>query len=134
MTQRSSAISAAVPAGDASDPGTVFAHALARLDFQTLSALLHPEIEFRALTPRRAWAPEDRGAVIEVLRTWFDGCDIEEIVQFDTDAFAGRRRVAYRFRGQRPEGQFVIEQQVYFTERDRQIDWMRVLCSGFRVP
>jgi len=26
----------------------------------------------------------------------------------------------------------VVEQQAYFTERDGRIDWMRVLCSGFR--
>jgi hypothetical protein len=31
-----------------------------------------------------------------------------------------------------PEGQFLVEQQAYISERDGQIAWMRVLCSGFR--
>jgi hypothetical protein len=27
---------------------------------------------------------------------------------------------------------FVVEQQAYTTEKDGRINWMRVLCSGFR--
>jgi len=30
------------------------------------------------------------------------------------------------------DGPFIVEQQAYYTERDRRITWMRVLCSGFR--
>jgi hypothetical protein len=26
----------------------------------------------------------------------------------------------------------VVEQQVYYTSRDGRINWMRVLCTGFR--
>ena len=31
-----------------------------------------------------------------------------------------------------PEGDFLVEQQAYLTSRDGQIEWMRVLCSGFQ--
>jgi hypothetical protein len=75
-----------------------------------LGALLHPEIELRALTPRRASAPENHTQVLEVLQTWFGDCEIEQVVCVDTDAFADRQRVAYRFRGHRSDGRFVIEQ------------------------
>ena len=30
------------------------------------------------------------------------------------------------------EDPFVIEQQIYYTERGGRIDWMRMMCSGFR--
>ena len=43
-----------------------------------------------------------------------------------------RDRVGYRFRVQRPDGSYVVEQQAYLSEREGRIGWMRVLCSGFR--
>jgi hypothetical protein len=120
--------------GDGSSLGRAFAHALARKDFDQAADVLHPGIDFRALTPRRTWAPENHSEAVEVLRTWFGNCRIEQVVRLDSDAFADRQHVAYRFQGHRPDGPFVIEQQVYFHESDGQIDWMRILCSGFRAP
>ncbi|HEY2656320.1 MAG TPA: hypothetical protein VGI55_11065 [Solirubrobacteraceae bacterium] len=55
-------------------------------------------------------------------------------MRMDCEAFADRHRLAYRFLGDRPDGAFVIEQQAYFCERAGQIDWMRIMCSGFRAP
>jgi hypothetical protein len=40
--------------------------------------------------------------------------------------------VSYRFRGHNADGPFVAEQHAYYTERDAHINYMRVLCSGFR--
>jgi hypothetical protein len=48
--------------------GTAFAHAIAAHDFAKLAELLHPEVEFRALTPRRSWEPAARDGALEVLR------------------------------------------------------------------
>ena len=151
MPQRSSATSGSHASGETcrlphTDPktqgprdgsllGRTFAHALARNDFGQLDAVLHPEIDFRALTPRRTWEATSDKATARVLRTWFgDSRVVDEVVAVETDAFADRHRVAYRFRGHNDEGPFVIEQQVYFTDRDGQIDWMRLVCSGFRIP
>ena len=68
-----------------------------------------------------------------VLREWFEDSDeIEELVQVETDSFADRERVAYRFRVRNPEGLFLVEQQVYIAERDGRIGWMRSVCSGYR--
>ncbi|HKZ12917.1 MAG TPA: hypothetical protein VJL81_03625 [Solirubrobacterales bacterium] len=114
--------------------GSSFAAALAAKDFEQIRDLLHPEIEFRALTPRRTWEASDPDEVIgTVLTTWFEDSDkIEELEQVETDSFADRERVAYRFRVRNPEGLFLVEQQVYLSERDGRIGWMRTLCSGYR--
>jgi hypothetical protein len=114
--------------------GAAFAHALGHKDFEAVVGLLHPRIDFRALTPRRAWeASGSRAVVDEVLRQWFDHPDTQlEISAIQTDSVADRQHVAYRFRGENQDGPFVIEQQAYYTGSDGRIDWMRVLCSGFR--
>ncbi len=114
--------------------GAAFARALAAKDPDRLRDLLHPEIEFRALTPRRSWEANDPEATIAILLgTWFDESDkIEAIEQLDSDAFADRQRVGYRFSVSNPEGQFLVEQQAYLSEHDEQIGWLRVLCAGYR--
>lgn len=114
--------------------GVAFADALAAKDFGRIRDLLHPELDFRGLTPRRNWEASDPDEMIaSVLREWFEDSDaIEELVHVETDSFADRERVAYRFRVRNPEGLFLVEQQVYIAERDGRIGWMRSVCSGFR--
>lgn len=139
MPDRSSLTNPAAAEAEAVDPpgqavGRAFAEALARKDFARIRALLHPEIDFRGLTPGRTWEASDAQDVLSnVLRQWFEDSDeIEELVQIETDSVADRQRVAYRFRGRNPDGPFVVEQQAYFSEHEGRITWMRVLCSGFR--
>jgi hypothetical protein len=114
--------------------GASFADALATKDFDQIRDLLHPEIDFRGLTPRRTWEASDPDEVIgSILRQWFEDSDeIEELEKLETDSFADRERVAYRFRVRNPEGLFRVEQQVYIGERDGRIGWVRSVCSGFR--
>ena len=75
--------------------GAEFARALAAKDFGRVKDLLHPEIDFRGLTPRRDWEASDAGTVIsDVLRRWFEDVDvIEALVGLECDAFADRERV-----------------------------------------
>jgi hypothetical protein len=114
--------------------GARFATALSAKDSSGILELLHPEIDFRGMTPGRTWEPGDRQAVVSVLlESWFDDSDeIEAVERIESDAFADRQRVEYRFRVRNPDGSFVAEQTAYLSDRDGQIDWMRVLCSGFR--
>jgi hypothetical protein len=112
--------------------GAKLAHSIARHDFAEVAELLHPAIEFRALTPRRAWAPATREDVLDMLRTWFGDCDIQHVLRVETDEIAGRLHVIYRYQGERPDGPFLIEQQAYYDETDGQISWIRLLCSGFQ--
>jgi hypothetical protein len=119
---------------DAGEVGREFAQALAAKDFDRATELLHPEVDFRGLTPNRTWEATNRSEVVErVLRQWFEEKDeIEVLTSVETGSFADRDHIAYAFRGRNPDGPFAVEQQVYFTAADGRITWMRVLCSGFR--
>ena len=41
--------------------GEEFARAIAAKDADALRRVLHPELEFRAMTPRRFWEADDAG-------------------------------------------------------------------------
>ena len=114
--------------------GSDFARALAVKDLQRLRELVHPEIDFRGLTPSRAWEASDPDALMSVLLDgWFKDKDrITGVDSVESDAFADRERVGYRFTVRNPDGDFLVEQQAYIGERDGRIGWMRVVCSGFR--
>jgi len=113
--------------------GAAYAHALAAKDTAALVELLHPEIDFRGMTPRRIWEGDDPQTIVDdVFYTWFEPSDeIESVEHVDTDAFAGTERVGYRFRVRNPDGAHLVEQQAYIRERDGRIGWLRVMCSGF---
>jgi hypothetical protein len=114
--------------------GADFARALAAKDFGRILELMHPEIDFRGLTPSRHWEATDPGALISgVLREWFEDSDeILALERLESDVVADRERVGYRFSVRNPDGRFLVEQQAYLSARDGRIEWMRVLCSGFR--
>jgi hypothetical protein len=114
--------------------GTEFVQALAAKDEQRIRALIHPDIDFRGLTPRRFWEASDADAVISfVLGHWFGDADvIESVEQVETDLLVDRERVGYRLAVRNPNGRFLVEQQAYLYGRDGHIAWMRVVCSGYR--
>ena len=114
--------------------GTEFARAFGEKDFERVQALLDPDVDFRGLTPSRAWEASGPRAVIDdVLKLWLEPDDeVEAIESIETDSFADRERVGYRFRVSNPSGRFVVEQQAYLTQVEGRIAWMRVVCSGFR--
>jgi hypothetical protein len=119
---------------DATTLGVEFARALAEKDSARIRDVLHPEIDFRGLTPGRTWEANDRDAVIALLfDQWFEETDeIKTLEQLESDTFADRQRVGYRFSVSNPDGDFLVEQQAYISDRDGQIGWMRVVCSGYR--
>ena len=114
--------------------GQDYANALAAKDWRAIAELLDPRVEFRALTPRRTWEADDPDSVVAgVLRVWFEDSDeIESLERLESDSFADRERVGYRFKVRNPEGLFLIEQQVYLSSAEGRISWMRVVCSGYR--
>ena len=114
--------------------GGQFARALAAKDGKRILALIHRDIDFRGMTPNRSWEATDAGGVIStLLRNWFEDSDeIEALERLESDTFADRERVGYRFSVRNPDGRFLVEQQAYLSARDGQIVWMRVLCSGYR--
>jgi hypothetical protein len=114
--------------------GAEFAQALAAKDFERLLGMFDPEVDFRALTPRLFWDPGGPEEIVGgALRQWFEDDDeIEALEKLETDSVGDRERVAYRFRVRNPEGLFLVEQQAYLSGSEGRIEWMRVLCSGFR--
>jgi hypothetical protein len=114
--------------------GERFVQALAAKDFDRVASLLHPEVDFRGMTPGRCWEANTATQVIEeILRSWFeDGDQIDELLQVDTSRVADRERVGYRLAVSNSEGSFLVEQQAYYETGDGSITWMRMLCSGFR--
>jgi hypothetical protein len=114
--------------------GAEFARALAAKDSAAIRELIHPEIDFRGLTPSRSWEASNREELISILlEDWSEHDDeIEALESVESDSVADRERVGYRFSVSNPDGRHVVEQQAYLAERDGQICWMRVVCSGFR--
>ena len=116
--------------------GRRFVEALATKDPGAIRAVLHPEIDFRALTPNRFWEAHDRGAVLDVLLgNWFPAdTALDKLLLLETDTIADREQVRFRLRGRNRDGPMIVEQQAYLTDRDGLIGWMRVVCSGQRAP
>jgi hypothetical protein len=114
--------------------GGEFARALAVKDADRIRALIHPDIDFRGLTPSRFWEAGDADAVLSVLfDKWFEDSDeIRTLERLESDTMVDRERVGYRLSVRNPDGEFLVEQQAYVGARDGRIDWMRVVCSGFR--
>ena len=114
--------------------GPRFARALASKDPEALRSVLHPDIDFRGLTPNRFWEAHDRDAVLDIVfGVWFGPHDeLQELVLLNSDAFADREQVRFRFRGRNRDGPMIVEQQAYLAEHDSMIGWMRIVCSGQR--
>ncbi len=109
------------------------AEAVATKDHDALRLLLHPDIDFRGMTPGRVWEADGPDDVVAAFAAWFDDGDLVEGVDaVETDAFADRQRVGYRFRVRNDDGLHLVEQQAYLSDRDGRIGWLRVVCSGFR--
>ncbi|MEO8556721.1 MAG: hypothetical protein ABI474_08625 [Actinomycetota bacterium] len=115
------------------DLGAAFANAVAAKDYVQIRALLHPEVDFWAMTPGDIWDASNPDEIVGVLDDWFGDEDLIQAIELlDCDGFADRQRVGYRLRVKRPDGEYLIEQQAYLSERDGQIGWLRILCSGYR--
>ncbi len=111
-----------------------FADAIVARDFDRARGLLHPDIDFRAMTPSRIWEADGPAGVEEVLRTWLADPD-EDIARIDATepgAVEDTARVGWRVRGSGADGAFAFEQQAYVRDLDGQIGWLRVMCSGTR--
>ena len=114
--------------------GADFARAFGEKDSARIRKLLHPEIDFRGLTPNRFWEASNPSDVVEILfGDWLEDTDhVDGIEGIEADTVADRERVGYRFSVSNPDGRFLVEQQAYLSTRDGQIDWIRVVCSGLR--
>jgi hypothetical protein len=115
--------------------GQRFAEAIAAKDEDGLLDLLDPDLDFKGLTPGRFWEASSAKEVVHdiILGKWFEPQDeIEALEHVDLGSVVDRGRVSYLLRLRTPDGSFLCEQQAYFGVDDDHINWLRVLCSGFR--
>jgi ketosteroid isomerase-like protein len=119
----------------AGDLGIRFAEAIAAKDEDGLVALLSPDVDFRALTPRKFWdAGSPEGVLDAVFGNWFEPDDrITEIVEVTTgDPVEDTAHVGYRFAVSNPDGSHTVEQQAYYRTDGDRISYLRIICSGYR--
>ena len=110
-----------------------FGKAVAAKDQTVLLELLHPDVDFRGMTPGRVWEAEGPADILAALGVWFDDDDvIEGVDSLETDAFADVQRVGYRLRVRNADGLHLVEQQVFLTKLDGRIGWLRIMCAGYR--
>jgi hypothetical protein len=117
------------------DLGERFARAMAAKDGPAMLDLLHPEVDFRGMTPGRIWDANLAATVVDdiILGKWLTARDeIVSIERIEADTVADRPRVGYRFRVKNADGVFLVEQQAYYDVEDDRIRWVRLVCSGFR--
>jgi hypothetical protein len=117
------------------DLGETFARRLAAKDRDALVALLADDIDFRGMTPGRIWEAATPAEIVDdvILGHWFEPHDvIRSLVSVETADVGDRSRVGYRLSVRNQDGDHVVEQQAYLSERDGQIAWLRIMCSGFR--
>jgi hypothetical protein len=115
--------------------GEQFVRALADKDAAALKALLRPDVDFKAMTPRKFWEPADVDAVVDdtFLGKWFEPHDeITEVVELTTGHVGPRERVSYRLAVTNPDGDFLVEQQAYYDTDGDQISWLRIMCAGYQ--
>ena len=128
-----SAVGLAGSRTDLASTGERFARALAATDRAGLLDTLAPDLEFRGLTPRRAWSAERAVEVVDdiVFGTWFAAPKvIEALESVATGLVAQRGSVIYRLLIDGDGRPMVCEQHAYYEVTDGRISWLRILCSG----
>lgn len=118
-----------------SDRGEAFAQALAAKDAAAIRALTTPDLDFKALTPRRFWEASTQDELVEILfGSWLEPSDeVVSLLSTTTGEVATRQHVAYRLHLRNASGDSLMEQQMYYQETDGRISYARIMCSGF-VP
>jgi hypothetical protein len=107
--------------------------AIVARDVARAAALLHPEVDFRAMTPNRVWEAEAPKGVEAILREWFEDPDedVHQIEARQSVAIGDTLRVGWLVHVSDADGPHLFEQQAYVREREGRIEWMRVMCSGW---
>jgi hypothetical protein len=121
-----------VPPADSS-ASRAFVEALVDRDVSRAAGLLHPDVNFRAMTPNRIWEAGEPSDVEAILREWFEDPD-EELHSVQAGAnhsIEDVDRIGWLVHISDADGPHVFEQQAYVRERDSRIVWMRVICSGW---
>ena len=99
-----------------------------------MHALVHPRVDFRAVTPGRCWEAAAAETVVGdiFLGTWFPPeRRIAALDGLETHRVGAMERIRYRLEVELPDGRCLVEQQAYLRAADGRITSMWLACSGF---
>ena len=115
-------------------PARSFVDAIVARDEEALRGSLASKVDFKGLTPGRFWEADDPGGVRDVvLGHWFEDQDKVVAVRDVTEGqVADTLRIGYQLDLECPDGPYVVEQQAYYRTGPDGIDYLRIVCSGFR--
>ena len=115
-------------------PARSFVDAIATRDEDALRGSLAPDVDFKGLTPGTFWEADSPDGVRDiVLGHWFEEHDRVTAVRDVTEGeVADTMRIGYRLDLECPDGPHVVEQQAYYRTGPGGIDYLRIVCSGFR--
>ena len=117
--------------------GLRLARAIADKDESALRGVLADDVDFRGLTPRRAWEASTPDEVVDIaFGKWFTESDhiVDDSIS-EGEVVGDTARVSYRLDIDNADGSHVVEQQVYYrgdTGGEDRIAYARVVCSGYR--
>lgn len=100
-------------------------------DASGAAALLSPDVQFRAVTPKKFFELAGRDDVMAAFDRWFRAGWREALESFAADAVGPRQHMTYRVRWSDEYcRRFVFEQHVYYEADGSGITWVELLCSG----
>ena len=97
-----------------------------------LARICHPEIKSGLLLPTRFVTLDTVIDLVAKFRQWFGECTDIQLQASRVAAIGERLGIFYRFLIQEQEDWYTIEQQLYCTLKDGQIEQLHLLCSGFQ--
>jgi SnoaL-like domain len=104
---------------------------IAAQDREAIAACFSPDAQFRALLPPGLRERDGAGEVAALIAAWFG--DSTELNLDDSQVWSvgDRLHLSYRFVGIEEGQPYIVEQHLFCTIRDDQIERADLLCSGF---
>ena len=115
-------------------PARSFVDAIVARDEDALRGTLAPGVDFKGLTPGRLWEADDPDGVLDVVfGHWFEEHDkVTGVADLTEGEVGDTSRIGYQLDLELPDGPYVVEQQAYYRTGPAGIDYLRIVCSGFR--
>lgn len=106
--------------------------ALARHDFEALSAALDPSLQFRALVPGEDVIIGSAPEAVASFRRWFEDATDLEVIDKHSAMLVDRLQLRFRARLRKKGQPYLIDQSLWATLDDGKFVAVDLLCSGFR--
>ena len=108
--------------------------AIVTRDFDSISAILAPDVHMRALLPRSIVQTDTAEAAVETFREWFGSHKSCTVVATEQHTVEGRDFLSYNLRVQpdwAPDVFHVVEQSGYCRVTDDRVTRLDLVCTGY---